>query len=201
MATAKEYEQMIKKYHHYRFGKLWDEYLNGSYDKTFWADGKLWEYIVLRGFEIERDGCVTYPYDVEDEKMKYGGPIEQIDGAVHVDELHALVECKDYDTAKIKVEPLTKMRNQLARRHASVFGMFFSATELTTPAQIQVKFMAPQLIIIWTKEDIDYCVRNNSFISCMKEKYRQAVENCEYIYPYGCIQQEDVSKYLGKPLF
>ena len=35
----------------------------------------------------------------------------------------------------------------------------------------------------------------------MKEKYRQAVENCEYIYPYGRIQQEDVSKYLGKPLF
>jgi len=93
------------------------------------------------------------------------------------------------------------MRNQLARRHASVFGMFFSAIELTTPAQIQVKFMAPQLIIIWMKEDIDYCVRNKSFISCMKEKYRQAVENCEYIYPYGRIQQEDVSKYLGKPLF
>jgi hypothetical protein len=175
--------------------------LNGTYDKVFWQDGKLLEYIILRGFEIERKGCVTYPYEVEDEYMKYGGTIEQIDGAVHVDELHALVESKDYDSAKIKVEPLTKMRNQLARRHASVFGMFFSAIELTTPAQIQVKFMAPQLIIIWMKEDIDYCVRNKSFISCMKEKYRQAVENCEYIYPYGRIQQEDVSKYLGKPLF
>ena len=70
--------------------------------------------------------------------MQYDGPIEQIDGAVHVDELHALVECKDYGKSNIKVEPLAKMRNQLARRRASVFGMFFSATDYTTPAQIQV---------------------------------------------------------------
>ena len=201
MATAKESEQKIKQYCKHGIIKLWEEYLDNSYDKTFWQNGKLLEYIVLRGFEIERDGCVTYPYDVRDEDMQYDGSIEQIDGAVHVDELHALVECKDYGKSNIKVEPLAKMRNQLARRHASVFGMFFSATDYTTPAQIQVKFMAPQLIILWSKEDIDYCIRNNSFIPCMKEKYRQAVENCEYIYPYGHIKQEDMSKYLGKPLF
>lgn len=201
MATAKEYEQKIKKYCKHGIIKLWEEYLDNSYDNTFWQNGKLLEYIVLRGFEIERNGCVSYPYDVRDEDMQYDGPIEQIDGAVHVDELHALVECKDYDITKIKVEPLAKMRNQLARRHASVFGMFFSATDYTTPAQIQVKFMAPQLIILWSKEDIDYCIRNNSFIACMKEKYRQAVENCEYIYPYGRIQQAVISKYLGEPLF
>ena len=40
--------------------------LNDTYDKDFWNDGKLLEYIVLRGFELEREGCVTYAYNVID---------------------------------------------------------------------------------------------------------------------------------------
>lgn len=200
MATSSEYESFIKGRYREGLISLWESYLRDEYDKEFWQDGKLLEYIVLRGFELERENCVTYPYDVTDKDFNYDKPIEQIDGAVHVDEMHALVECKDYDKAKIKVEPLTKMRNQLARRHGSVFGIFFSATPLTTPAQIQVKFMAPQLIIIWLKEDIDYCIRNGKFIDCMREKYRQAVEHCEYIYPYS-EHQEDIRRYIGEPLF
>ena len=200
MATSTEYESYIRKCYREGLIELWELYLRNDYDKDFWQDGKLLEYIVLRGFELERENSVTYPYDVEDSMFKYGKPIEQIDGAVHVDELHALVECKDYDKSKIKVEPLTKMRNQLARRHSSVFGIFFSATPLTTPAQIQVRFMAPQLIIIWLKDDIDYCIKNAKFIECMREKYRQAVEHCEYIYPYS-EHQVDMSRYIGEPLF
>lgn len=200
MATATEYESYIRGLHRNGLIDHWESYLRDDYNKEFWQDGKLLEYIVLRGFELERENCVTYPYDVEDSMFKYDKPLEQIDGAVHVDEMHALVECKDYDKAMIKVEPLTKMRNQLARRHGTVFGIFFSATPLTTPAQIQVKFMAPQLIIIWLKEDIDYCIRNGKFIDCMREKYRQAVEHCEYIYPYS-EHQEDIRRYIGEPLF
>ena len=174
--------------------------MNDTYDKVFWNDGKLLEYIVLRGFELEREGCVTYPYDVIDPDSEYKKPIEQIDGVVHVDELHALVECKDYDHAKIKVEPLTKMRNQLARRHGAVFGMFFSITDLTTPALIQVKYMAPQMIIIWSKEDIDHCLKTGHFIECMKAKYRMAVEYCKYKYDFF-MDDDDIEKYLGEPLF
>lgn len=197
MATAKEYEQKIKDYHHEGLITLWDDYLKKSYDKTFWKSGKLLEYIVLRGFEIEQDGCVTYPYEVKYKLYNYKNAIEQIDGAVHVDELHALVECKDY-RAKIKVEPLSKMRNQLAKRHGSLFGMFFTVKNLTTPTQIQVQYMAPQMIIIWTKEDIDYCIRQGKFIECMKVKYRMAVENCEYNYEYYL--HDDMNKYLGESL-
>lgn len=200
MATSTEYKSVIKGCYREGLISLWESYLHDDYDKEFWQNGKLLEYIVLRGFELERENSVTYPYDVEDSMFKFEKPIEQIDGAVHVDELHALVECKDYDKSKIKVEPLTKMRNQLARRHGVVFGIFFSATPLTIPAQIQVKFMAPQLIIIWLKDDIDYCIKNARFIDCMREKYRQAVEHCEYIYSYS-EHQEDLRKYIGEPLF
>lgn len=201
MSTAVEYEQAIRGVQgHHDLIKLWEVYVGDKYDKSFWKDGKLLEYIVLRGFEIEREGCVTYPYEVYDEDVEYDGPIEQIDGAVHVDELHALIECKDYDKAKIKVEPLTKMRNQLARRHASVFGMFFTATKLTTPAEIQLKYMAPQLIIVWTKDDIEFCIKNGLFIPCMKEKYRNAIENCVYNYAFY-LKDKDFNKYIGEPLF
>lgn len=198
MATAKEYEEKIKGFCHEGLVRLWDDYQKKTYDKSFWKSGKLLEYIILRGFELEEDGCVTYPYDVNDSLSRYKKPIEQIDGAVHVDELHALVECKDY-RSKIKVEPLAKMRNQLARRHGSMFGMFFTVENLTTPTQIQVKYMAPQMIIIWTKKDIDHCIRNSRFIKCMRTKYRKAVENCEYNYEFSLY--DDIDKYLGKPLF
>lgn len=198
MATAKEYEEKIKKMYHGGLVRLWDDFLKKTYDKSFWKSGKLLEYIVLRGFELEKDGCVTYPYDVKDIFSEYKRPIEQIDGAIHVDDLHALVECKDYGS-KIKVEPLAKMRNQLSRRHGSVFGMFFTVEGLTLPTQIQVMYMAPQMIIVWTKNDIDYCIRNRRFIECMKTKYRKAVENCEYNYEFSLY--DDFDKYLGKPLF
>ncbi len=199
-AEAKYIKEIRKVAYSERLLELWNQCINDSYDKNFWNDGKLLEYIVLRGFELEKEGCVTYPYGVTDPDIKYGGVLEQIDGAIHVDGLHALVECKDYSQAKIKVDPLTKMRNQLARRHGAMFGMFFTITDLTTPALIQVKFMAPQIIIIWTKEDIEHCIKYGRFIECMRAKYKMAVEHCNYKFDFY-MYDADISKYLGTPLW
>ena len=117
-----------------------------------------------------------------------------------IDGEYALVECKDYSGAKINIEPLAKMRNQLARRHSSVFGMFFSATDYTVPAEILVSYMAPQLIVLWTKMDIEFCLKNSCFIPCMKEKYRRAVENCEYNYAFY-LEHTEFEKLPSDPLF
>ena len=86
----------------------------------------------------------------------------------------------------------------LARRHGNVFGMFFSSTPFTTPAQIQVQFMAPQIIILWGFEDMDYCMRNECFIDCMEWKYQQAIERCEYHLNY---KQEKSQYPVCEPLF
>lgn len=181
--------------------KLWEEHAEKEFDIEFWKKGKLLEYLVLRAFELEREGCVTYPFEVDAPVLTENKkPIEQIDGAIHVDGLYALVECKDYSSRKISIEPLAKMRNQLARRHSSVFGMFFSATEYTAPAEILVGYMAPQLIILWTKDDIECCLKNACFIQCMKEKYRRAVENCEYNYAFH-VEHKDLESYISTPLF
>jgi len=117
-----------------------------------------------------------------------------------VDEMHALVECKDYGEEKINIDPLAKLRNQLARRHSNAFGMFFSATEFTEPAEILVGHMAPQLIILWSKEDIEFCLLNGCFIPCMKEKYKQGLEICEYNYPFW-LNHSEYAIPVSEPLF
>lgn len=201
MDKADEYQIEIRNMDSQSLIKLWEEHIEEGFDESFWKKGKVLEYVVLRAFELEKEGCVTYPYDVYAGKGEgYNKPIEQIDGAVHVDELYALVECKDYTGNKINIEPLAKMRNQLARRHSAVFGMFFSATQYTSPAEILVGYMAPQLIILWTKEDIECCLRNSCFIQCMKTKYRKAVENCEYNYAFY-MEYNEFEKLESTPLF
>lgn len=140
-----------------------------------WDDGKLFEHVILRAFQLE-SAEVTYPYGVYFHKEQ----IEQIDGAMRIGDLYMLVECKDYTDEKIKIEPLAKFRNQLLRRHASVFGMFFSNTNYTAPTEDLVKFMSPQMIILWTGDEIEYCLRKECFIDAFKLKYKMAVEQCEY---------------------
>ena len=209
MEKAEEYEQEIKKMDSNALLNLWKEHAETEFDESFWKKGKVLEYVVLRAFEIEilerekqeQKGSVTYPYNVfAPQDSAYVKPLEQIDGAVHVDELYALVECKDYSGVKINIEPLAKMRNQLARRHSSVFGMFFSATDYTVPAEILVGYMAPQLIVLWTKMDIEFCLKNSCFIPCMKEKYRRAVENCEYNYAFY-LEHTEFERLPSEPLF
>lgn len=207
MPTISELEATIKQYQHNDLQKLWDEHAKDNFDNKFWAQGKLLEYVVLRGFELELesekyedyDGSVTYPFIVQDKELGII-EVEQIDGAVHFDSLHALVECKDYSSMKIKVEPLAKMRNQLARRHCAVFGMFFTATDLTEAAKYQVRFMAPQLIIIWSKRDIECCINHECFIECMIKKYRMAIENCVYNYDFS-IEKAGLETFFTDSLF
>lgn len=117
MEKAKECEKEVLKMDSCDLKKNWEEHAETDFDESFWKKGKVLEYVVLRAFEIETEkyenrGSVTYPYDVfAPNNSVYVKPIEQIDGAVHVDELYALVECKDYSGVKINIEPLAKMRN------------------------------------------------------------------------------------------
>ena len=52
MAKSAKYIQFIKCVCRENLIKLWEECLKDTYDKDFWNDGKLLEYIVLRGFEL-----------------------------------------------------------------------------------------------------------------------------------------------------
>ena len=57
MSTEADYVKAIRAVaNNGRLLELWDQCINNTYDKGFWRDGKLLEYIVLRGFELEREG-------------------------------------------------------------------------------------------------------------------------------------------------
>lgn len=190
--TEKLAEQIKTCKAHNDLKTLWDsrEDVNG---KVKWPKGKLMEYLVVRSFELEssdsRPVHVTYPYSVR-ESFLNNEELEQIDGAVHVQNLHALIECKDYHESKIDIEPLVKLRFRLQVRHSAAFGIFFSCTELSQPAEYWIQMMAPQLIVFWDKEDLEYCLENRCFVDCLEMKYRMAIDKREYNYHYCQTQKK-----------
>lgn len=171
MSATKDLEKKISECkYHYELKKFWKSRKDTD-GKDLWPKGKLMEYLIVRAFEIESSEAkpvyVTYPYGVREKELN-NEEMEQIDGAVHVMGLLALIECKDYKDAKIDIEPLVKLRFRLQVRHSSAFGIFFSCTELTDPAEYWISYMAPQLIIFWDKEDLEYCLDNRCFVECLE---------------------------------
>lgn len=195
MATI---EELVKKINvcttHRDLRKLWDTRKDEK-GIDVWPKGKLMEQLIVRAFELEskepKPVSVTYPYGVRESSIN-NKEIEQIDGAVHVMGLHALIECKDYKDTKIDIEPLVKLRFRLQVRHASVFGLFFSCTEMTDPAEYWIKYMAPQIIIFWDKEDIEYCLDNCCFVECLEAKYRMAIDLRDYNFSYWQTKKEEI---------
>lgn len=78
--------------------------------------------------------------------------------------LSILVESKDFQEA-ISIDPIVKMRSQLQRRPNGVIGSVFSANGFTDPALTLAQFMAPQTILLWGQQDIEYCLINGEFIN------------------------------------
>lgn len=193
MATEIEYMERIRTYDAEGLKALWLQKKRRQVGTEFWKQGKLLEYIVLRAFELE-GAEVTYPHTVE----LFDETVEQLDGTIRVGTLYSIVECKDNKTKPINISPLAKLRNILQRRHATVFGMFFSMSGYTTPADLMVRFMAPQMIILWTEQDVDYCIQHTKFLDCFHTKYREAIENCEYNYNYSMIQHAEIIQTDGE---
>jgi hypothetical protein len=169
VATAAEHQRMIESLGWDGLRELWE---NIQQDNTLgWDSGKAFEYLVLRAFQL--DGAeVTWPYEVS----LFGEEvIEQIDGAVHCVGLSCLVESKDLGAA-VNFEPIAKLRSQLLRRPASTVGLLFSRTGFTNPAVQLAHFLAPQTILLWTGNEIEYVLEQEAICELLKFKYRWYVE-------------------------
>lgn len=192
MAEADKYMTAIRKVlTHEKLLEIWNEHKENRED-DFWAAGKLMEHIVLRAFELESKDDdkieVAYPFDVRDEYVK--SDVEQFDGAIHHKDLHALIECKDYEIKHIDIVPLAKLRFRLQMRHSSVFGLFFSSSSMTETAEYLMKFMSPQLIIYWDVDDFEFCLKHACFKDCLNIKYRYAIERREYNFHYYQLKKD-----------
>ncbi len=151
--------------------KLWKQILRKK--TPGWPSGRAFEYMILRAFELE-GALIRWPYTVSLSNTV----IEQIDGVIHFDDIHVsiLAESKDH-SENINIDPIAKIRNQLLRRPSNVVGAVFSTAGFTEPALILSQFCAPQTILLWEKNHIDHCLKeNNSFKTGFLQKYRHAIE-------------------------
>ncbi|WP_292834771.1 hypothetical protein [Nostoc sp. JL33] len=93
---------------------------------------------------------------------------------VYTDSLACLIECKD-TTEEVNIEPIAKLRNQLLRRPATAIGSVFSRTGFTEAAVILTGFVAPQTILLWGGEEIEYSLGNKCICKFLVKKYRVCV--------------------------
>jgi hypothetical protein len=129
--------------------------------------------LVLRAFEL--DGAeVKYSYSVK----LFGEEVEQVDGVVYCTGLSCLFESKDFaDKTNVDIVPIAKLRNQLLRRPTSTIGLVFSRTGFTDPARHLSYFSLPQTILLWSGEEIQYALEQESICELLVLKYRVCVED------------------------
>jgi hypothetical protein len=170
MPTTEEYRIRIQ--HEPREGliELWKSVIDN--ETPGWESGKAFEFLILRAFELE-GAIIRWPYSV----AIFGENVEQIDGAVHFDDLNIsiLAEFKDY-RRNLNIEPIAKLRNQLLRRPSNAIGCVFSTEGFTEPALILSQFSAPQTILLWEANHINFCLIEGRFKMGLLQKYRHAVE-------------------------
>ncbi|MBD2592761.1 restriction endonuclease [Nostoc spongiaeforme FACHB-130] len=171
MTTDAEYQARIITYAWDDLKILWSE-IKTKNTSNFWDEGKALEYLVLRAFQL--DGAeIAWPYTVKIQDTI----VEQIDGVVYTDGLACLIECKD--TAKeVNIEPIAKLRNQLLRRSATAIGSVFSRSGFTESAVTLTGFVAPQTILLWRGEEIEYSLTNQCICRFLVKKYRVCVQKC-----------------------
>lgn len=174
-----EYERRIRAMGREELLALWQKIWRRS--PTGWPPGKAFEYLILRAFELE-GAVVRYPFEVRWGSNEGGSgryALEQLDGVIHLGELHALVESKD-EAEPVNVEPVAKLRNQLLRRPAGVIGICFSTLGFTMPAGLLANMMAPQTVLLWYGSEVDACLRADSsrrpFVGVLHHKHRVAIE-------------------------
>lgn len=147
---------------------LWEQIQ--SRDTPDWPKGKALEYLVLQAFRLE-GAEVTWPYTVEIQNMV----VEQIDGFVSASGINLMVETKDYRDP-VAVEPIAKLRNQLARRQAGLVGCVFSFAGFTEPAGLLATYCAPHGILLWPGPQIEHALQNRSMVRTLVKKHARLLQ-------------------------
>lgn len=140
-----------------------------------WPEGKAFEYMILRAFELDQQAEVEYPFPVELLDVEV---VEQIDGFIRIGRsgINALVESKDF-SRNISISYIYKLRSQLARRPAGLIGCFFTKEDYTPSAKLLSHFLFPQTILLWSGNDIDFCFENAYFVKGLEEKFDFALKH------------------------
>lgn len=170
MQKSAQYQERIRKLGTWKqLHQFWIEVVEGT-DNDEWPPGIAFEYLILRAFELDQ-AIVRYPFSVN----LFEDDIEQIDGVVHTGTVSALIECKNTGSP-LNVESIAKMRNQLQRRPSSAIGCLFSTGGFTSPAITLAHFLAPQTILLWEKDEVNFVLENGNITEALKTKLRYCIE-------------------------
>nr|WP_280637021.1 restriction endonuclease [Rhizobium sp. 16-449-1b] len=152
-----------------KLGDLWVAIKLGT--TPDWPDGWALEHMIIRLFEID-GASVVYPFNVPIRELRN---VEQIDGFVQAKGISALIETKDYKD-RLNVEPIAKLRNQLARRPAGLVGCIFNRGGFTDQALILAGYMAPQALLLWTPQEIDAVVEGENIVDALVTKHSRLLQ-------------------------
>lgn len=168
--TTEDYRRKIRSKQRTKLLGLWKAI--HTRNTPGWESGKAFEFLILRAFELE-GAKIRWPYSV----FLFGENVEQIDGVVHFEDINLsmITEFKDY-SRNLNIEPIAKLRNQLLRRPSNAIGAVFSTSGFTEPALVLAQFSAPQTILLWEKDHIEYCLKYGRFREGLLKKYWHAIE-------------------------
>jgi hypothetical protein len=68
------------------------------------------------------------------------------------------------------------LRNQLLRRPAGTVGLLFSSKGFTDPAIQLAHFTLPQAVLLWSGEEIEYCLDQKKIVEFCERKFRGCVD-------------------------
>ncbi|MDY7232074.1 restriction endonuclease [Hyalangium rubrum] len=153
--------------------RLWDWLLEGK-PVDGWAEGKAFEYLILRAFEVET-AHVVWPYFVSRS--------EQIDGAVFVDGMSCLVESKQ-QAHRLGFGPIARFKARLDRRPSAAIGLLFSSSGFTEPAVEEATRHPTRNVLLWKGADITHALMNGMRAG-LQLKWRKAVEQATPDYQLG----------------
>lgn len=175
MTTEREYRDKISQYGWDDLLALWKDIEDDN--TPGWGPGKAFEYLIVRAFQLE-GAYVNWPYRVTIGELtgtEARETIEQVDGFIHTsDGLACLVECKD-TSGETSIEPIAKLRNQLLRRPNTSVGVVFSRSGFTEPAALLTGFIAPQVILLWSGDEVKFSLEHRYFCKGLVAKYRVCV--------------------------
>jgi hypothetical protein len=153
--------------------RLW-EWIQAGRPLDGWAEGKAFEYLILRAFELE-EAQVVWPYFVS--------KFEQIDGAVFVDGLSCLIESK-HQTHVLGFGPIARFKARLDRRPPAAIGLLFSVSGFTMPAVEEAMRHPTRNVLLWEGDDITYALLHG-MRAALQLKWRKAVEKAVPDYELG----------------
>ncbi|OJT25329.1 hypothetical protein BO221_12415 [Archangium sp. Cb G35] len=149
--------------------ELWTQ-VQEARDLWPWPPGRAFEYLILRAFQLE-GARVIWPY---------WGQWEQVDGAVYVDGLSCLVECKHWQEP-VDFSPIAKFKVRVDRRPPAALGLMFSVKGFTEPALREAYAQPLRNVLLWHGRDVSLALRGG-MRAALGAKWRKAVEEAQVDY-------------------